>query len=306
MDQSAYLISSMENGLPYNWEFGLRSAQFPQAVRQILLVHSNSIPDQISMKFSKFVLAIVICTSFVIGIQAQDAKQDTAKVVKSANLAEQVAQQDEEKVQTTTGDGSLEQKASYIIGFSEARRLMTELKQQGLTIDNKFMMEGITAALEGKEAKMDGEEIRAVMTALQEKLQKEMIAKQAAKKAEGTKFLAENAKKEGVKTLERGVQYKVLKAGTGASPTADQIVSIYYKGQLIGGTVFGKTEDKQPLDRLKAGQFVPGFSMALQKMKVGGKWQFFIPAEMAYGARGQGSIGPNETLVFEVELLEIK
>ncbi len=123
----------------------------------------------------------------------------------------------------------------------------------------------------------------------------------------GEAFLAENAKKEGVKSLPSGLQYKVLKEGTGKQPEKSDTVSVHYKGTLIDGKEFDSSYKRGEPAEFGVTQVIKGWTEALQLMKEGAKWQLFIPAQLAYGERGAGDlIGPNETLVFEVELLKVK
>lgn len=123
----------------------------------------------------------------------------------------------------------------------------------------------------------------------------------------GEAFLAENAKKEGVKTLPSGLQYKVLKDGTGKQPGRADTVSVHYKGTLIDGTVFDSSYKRGEPAEFGVTQVIKGWTEALQLMKEGAKWQIFLPSSLGYGDRGAGDlIGPNETLVFEVELLKVK
>ena len=130
---------------------------------------------------------------------------------------------------------------------------------------------------------------------------------QAAQQKKGAKFLADNAKKEGVKTLEGGVQYKVLTAGEGDSPALTDTVKVHYTGKLIDGNVFDSSVQRGEPATFRVNQVIKGWQMALQEMKVGDKWMLYIPSDLAYGERGsQGAIGPNEVLVFEVELLAIQ
>ena len=136
-----------------------------------------------------------------------------------------------------------------------------------------------------------------------------VIAAQKATKERGEKFLAENAKKPGVKVLPSGLQYKVIKEGTGATPKANDIITAHYTGRLIDGTKFDSSYDHpgaQPLQR-PANRLIPGWTEALQLMKVGSKWELYIPSQLAYGERGSPpKIGPDEALVFEMELLDVK
>jgi FKBP-type peptidyl-prolyl cis-trans isomerase FklB len=128
-----------------------------------------------------------------------------------------------------------------------------------------------------------------------------------ANKKEGEAFLAENKKKDGVKTLKSGLQYKIIKAGTGASPKAEDTVVTHYRGNLINGQVFDSSYTRGQPATFPVSGVIKGWTEALQKMKVGGKWQLFIPSDLAYGDHGAGQvIGPNAVLIFEIELLEIK
>jgi FKBP-type peptidyl-prolyl cis-trans isomerase len=124
----------------------------------------------------------------------------------------------------------------------------------------------------------------------------------------GQDFLAENAKKEGVKTLADGLQYKVIKDGTGASPKATDVVSVHYKGTLIDGTEFDSSYKRGQPTEFPVNRVIPGWTEALQLMKEGSKWILYIPSKLAYGERGTpgGPIPPDATLIFEVELLKVK
>jgi FKBP-type peptidyl-prolyl cis-trans isomerase FklB len=137
-------------------------------------------------------------------------------------------------------------------------------------------------------------------------LQKLSLARAGAVVTQNKKFLEENKKAEGVTTLPSGLQYKVLKSGTGATPTADDTVRTHYKGTLIDGTVFDSSYDRGEPAEFPVGGVIKGWTEALQKMKVGDKWQLVIPSELAYGESGAGGvIPPHATLVFEIELLDI-
>ena len=128
-------------------------------------------------------------------------------------------------------------------------------------------------------------------------------AKENAEK--GKKFLEENAKKSGVDTLANGIQYKIIKKGEGAKPAATDIVKVHYRGTLIDGTEFDSSIKRGEPIEFPLNRVIPGWTTALQQMPVGSKWEIFIPSDQAYGQRGSGAIGPNETLIFEVELLDI-
>ena len=195
-------------------------------------------------------------------------------------------------------------KISYIIGMD----IGTNLKKQSIDIDSNILAKGVKDALAGTKPLLAEQEIQETMVAFQ----KEMVAKQAEigkkNKAEGEAFLAENKKKEGVKTLPSGLQYKVIKAGTGKKPKSTDTVTAHYRGTLINGTEFDSSYKRgQPATFPVSGNMIPGWTEALQLMEEGAKWQLFIPSNLAYGERGMGGvIGPNATLIFEIELVSIQ
>ena len=205
------------------------------------------------------------------------------------------------------------QRTSYAIGLSLGERF----KAQELDLDAKTLSAGIADAMAGKPALTKQETAETLAKFNQDMMakQQEKMAKQAEQDKvdapknlkEGEAFLAENAKKEGVKTTASGLQYKVLKPGTGATPKATDVVKVSYRGTLIDGTVFDSTEDEgEPITHPVNG-FIPGWTEALQMMKVGAKWRLFIPAKLAYGDRRAGDkIGPNSTLIFDMDLLDIE
>ena len=197
-------------------------------------------------------------------------------------------------------------KESYSLGYQFGQNLKT----QGVDINIDVYTSGIKDALGGKEPKMSREEIRATITGLQQRLQaarqkelKEMAAKNV---EEGKKFLAENQKKGGIKTLPSGLQYKIIAEGSGKMPKAEDTVTVNYKGTLIDGTEFDSSYKRGEPATFKVNGVIKGWTEALQLMKEGSKWQLFIPSELGYGERGQGRIPPNSTLIFEVELISIK
>jgi FKBP-type peptidyl-prolyl cis-trans isomerase FklB len=198
------------------------------------------------------------------------------------------------------------QKTSYAIGVDIA----TGLKGQQIDIDGKALAAGINDTLAGKPA-LSQQELGDALN----KLQQDMMAKANAKNQidaalnlkMGTEFLAANAKKDGVKTTASGLQYKVISSGTGASPTKTDTVKVHYHGTLIDGTVFDSSVQRGEPITFPVGGVIPGWTEALQLMKVGDKWQLFIPANLAYGEqRWSDKIGPNTALIFEVELLGIE
>ena len=133
-----------------------------------------------------------------------------------------------------------------------------------------------------------------------------LAARRAADNLEkGRKFLADNLKRSGVDTLTDGIQYEIIKAGTGAKPAVTDVVKVHYRGTLIDGTEFDSSYARNEPAEFPLNRVIPGWTKSLSMMPVGSKWKIYIPSEQAYGQRGGGSIGPNETLIFEVELLDI-
>ena len=199
-------------------------------------------------------------------------------------------------------------KVSYAIGLNIGRNLANDLKKQLIDIDSNLLTRGIQDALAGAKPLLTDQEIQETMVAFQ----KEMMAKweEVGKKnkVDGEAFLAENKKKEGVKTSPSGLQYKVIKAGTGKKPKADDTVTVNYRGTLINGTEFDSSYKRgQPATFPVSGGIIAGWAEALQLMGEGAKWELFIPSNLAYGERGtSGIIGPNATLIFEIELVSIK
>jgi FKBP-type peptidyl-prolyl cis-trans isomerase FklB len=198
-------------------------------------------------------------------------------------------------------------KVSYSIGTDIGQNL----KRQSLDINTDALAKGISDAYTGGQAMMTDDEIRDTMATFR----KEMMAKQQEmmkslgekNKVEGAAFLSENEKKEGVKTLPSGLQYKVIKEGDGAIPSATDKVSVHYKGTLIDGTEFDSSYGRGQPASFPVNGVIKGWTEALQLMKTGSKWNLYIPSELAYGERGAGGkIGPNATLIFEVELLSIE
>ncbi len=187
------------------------------------------------------------------------------------------------------------EKVSYIIGMN----IGSNFKRQLIDIDPSILAKGVQEALRGAKPLLTEQEIQETMIAFQ----KELMEKY---KKQGEDFLAENKKKEGVKTLPSGLQYKVIKAGTGKKPKADDTVTVNYRGTLIDGTEFDSSYRRGQPATFRVSGVIPGWSEALQLMGEGAKWQLFIPSNLAYGERGMGGIiGPNAALVFDVELVSI-
>jgi FKBP-type peptidyl-prolyl cis-trans isomerase len=198
------------------------------------------------------------------------------------------------------------QKVSYVLGNNVGSRM----KADGIKADVDAFMLGIREALAGTPSRLTEEETTAVLTKFQEEMQQsqekaaEAAGGENAKKGED--FLASNAKRNGVKKTSSGLQYEVLKAGGGEQPKTGDTVKVHYHGTHIDGTVFDSSVDRGEPVEFGVTQVIPGWTEALQLRKVGSKYQLFIPAKLAYGARGSApAISPNEALVFEVELLGV-
>jgi len=211
-----------------------------------------------------------------------------------------------------SGDGTSEvtsqkQRESYSLGYQFGKNL----KFQETEIDFDVYMAGLRDALEGREALLTQDEIRLTINNLQKRLaeaQQKFQKEQAEKNlAEGRSFLEENGKKEGVITLQSGLQYKVLSEGSGESPKKGDTVTVHYKGTLINGTEFDSSYSRGQPQNFRVDGVIAGWTEALQLMREGAKWQLFIPSALAYGEKGVPQrIPPNSTLIFEIELISIQ
>lgn len=195
---------------------------------------------------------------------------------------------------------------SYGIGVNIAK----SFKKNEIEFDLELLTKGLKDGLSGEKLLMPEKELRKVMNALQSEVRRRDAATHRTavveNKAKGDAFLAGNKTKNGVIALASGVQYRVLKEGDGKKPTDADMVECNYRGTLLDGTEFDGTDPGRPAT-LKVAQLIAGWKEALKLMPAGSKWEIFIPPQLAYGQRGVGSdIGPNETLVFEVELLAVK
>lgn len=196
------------------------------------------------------------------------------------------------------------------VNYAIGANIIGTIKQQGVEIDLDLVIKGMRDAYSGDKLLLTDEEVRTAIdryqTAVKQK-RSQMTAKAAEdNKKEGEVFLAENKKKEGVVTLASGLQYKVLKAGNGKKPVDADTVECHYKGTLINGAEFDSSYRTGKPAAFKVSGVIPGWTAALKQMPVGSKWQLFIPPQLAYGERGSGRIGPNATLIFEIELIAVK
>ncbi|MDT8443515.1 MAG: FKBP-type peptidyl-prolyl cis-trans isomerase [Desulfuromonadales bacterium] len=196
---------------------------------------------------------------------------------------------------------------SYTIGVNIGK----DFKTQKMDIDADILLLGLKDSMDGKELRLTDEEMTSAIESFQEEMQAKITAEMEAmvvkNKAEGEAFLAENAKKEGVVVTDSGLQYKVLEPGEGDAPEATDVVTVHYRGTLIDGTQFDSSYDRGQPATFPVGGVIAGWTEALQLMKPGATWQLVIPAELAYGERGAGQvIGPNATLLFDVELISVE
>jgi FKBP-type peptidyl-prolyl cis-trans isomerase FklB len=197
-------------------------------------------------------------------------------------------------------------KQSYAIGLNVGKNL----HRDGIDVDPKIVLRGLQDELAGGKILLTDDQIKTVLTDLQNQVRQKQEAKTQAlaesNKKEGAAFLTANGTKEGVVTLPSGLEYKVLVAGTGPKPSATDTVVCHYRGTLLDNTEFDDSYKRGQPVTFPVGGVIKGWTEALQLMPVGSKWQLFIPSDLAYGERGKPPIGPNATLIFEVELLSIQ
>lgn len=201
--------------------------------------------------------------------------------------------------QTTAPLKTAADTASFYIGYMYG----SGMQRMGMKDPNmSAIIAGMNSALQKKETATDPQAMEMYLN----NYFQELSVRKAEENAEnGKKFLQENAKKSGVDTLANGIQYKVIKTGEGAKPTETDVVKVHYKGTLLDGTEFDSSIKRGEPAEFQLNRVIPGWTTALKEMPIGSKWEIFIPSDQAYGPRGGGPIGPNETLIFEVELLEI-
>lgn len=205
-----------------------------------------------------------------------------------------------------TEQSTAPEKVGYSLGFMMAEGNKEAVQDLNLDTFEKGFRDGY----EGKDSALTQEQMEEVLLAYQkeqeEKFVQDMQSKAEDNKTKGAAFLAENAKKEGVKVTDSGLQYKVITAGTGKSPKATDVVEVNYEGKLIDGTVFDSSYERGEPIEFPLNQVIAGWTEGLQLMKEGGKYEFYIPSDIAYGEAGNQGIDPNSTLIFTVELLEVK
>ncbi|MGO4998176.1 FKBP-type peptidyl-prolyl cis-trans isomerase [Oceanisphaera sp. W20_SRM_FM3] len=207
---------------------------------------------------------------------------------------------------------SFEAKSAYAIGLSMGRYIGSTLEKQqelGVNLDNATILKGVQDGFTDK-GEMNDEEVQEALTAydthINELIETQAKEQAAKSKAEGDKFLADNAKRDGVKVTDSGLQYEVLTEGKGAKPKAEDVVEVHYVGTLTDGTVFDSSVERGEPVSFPLNQVIPGWTEGVQLMPVGAKYKFVIPADLAYGESGANTIPGNAVLIFEVELLGIE
>lgn len=237
-------------------------------------------------------IVLVVCTGAMVAGTAVSAKDSKWTAKSKVDLS------------------SDEAKLGYTFGAQIAQNMMAQGVEK--RIDISALVAAIKDYTGELEPRMTQEEMQQaqiafqqVMQAEQEKVQAEIAAKGEENKAAGAEFMAKNAKKKGVKVTDSGLQYNALREGKGKSPGKDDVIKIHYVGKLIDGTSFDSSYDRGQPANFSIAAVIPGFSEGLQLMKEGGKYEFVIPENLGYGVQAPPNIGPNQALIFEVELLEV-
>lgn len=205
------------------------------------------------------------------------------------------------------GDESFEEKASYALGVD----IGNNVKQFATSLDRDALVDGLLDALSDREPRLSPEEVSDLVREWLAKAQEENARRRSEQAEtnmqEGEEFLAENKAKDGVVETASGLQYIVLTQGEGPSPAATDRVTVHYEGKLLDGTVFDSSYERGEPSEFVLNEVISGWTEGVQLMKVGSKYRFFVPSDLAYGGRGAGEdIGPNATLIFEVELISIE
>ena len=264
-------------------------------------------------KFLSVLSFLGLALFFSLGAMAQQTSTPAAKPAAQSGGASTPAKPPAQAGSSSTGSPAPaspyttdKEKASYAIG----QNIGASMKHDNLDVDPNIVAQGMKDAMTGAPPKVSEAEAQAAMNELRNKVMAQRQAEQQqagdANKKAGDQFLAANKTKEGVVTLPDGLQYKVLKDGTGPKPKASDTVVVNYKGTLIDGKEFDSSEKHGEPATLGVGQVIKGWTEALELMPVGSKWQLYVPPDLAYGPQGAGPIGPNSTLIFDVELLSIK
>ena len=272
--------------MAYQWQKRETLSKIPQHVQRRPLGSITFLQDETMFRMTTRRLATFLMAPLLVG--AMSACQEQAKEPEPMTL------------------DTPEKRLSYGIALRMGERMAAD----GMTMDVDAYAMGMRDAFDGAEPRLSEEEITAEMMAFQEKMQAERDGEQATVAAgnseAGAAFLAENAQRDGVTVTESGLQYEVVVAGSGASPGVDDQVEVHYRGTLIDGTVFDSSYDRGQTVTFGVTQVIAGWTEALQLMQEGATYKLYIPSDLAYGAGGAGQIiGPNATLIFDVELVAI-
>jgi FKBP-type peptidyl-prolyl cis-trans isomerase len=238
----------------------------------------------------KLKITALLASLLALQVTAQDKKPEQKPEVKT-----------ESKAADKKDDAQLVKDVSYAVGMN----IGNNWKRQDVNFDVDQVAQGIKDVLADKTPRLTEKQAEDAVTAYQEKLREQQQQQGAKNKTEGAAFLAENAKKPGVKTTASGLQYQVIKEGTGKQPKATDTVSVHYTGTLINGKKFDSSYDRGEPAEFPVNGVIKGWTEALQMMKEGGKWKLFIPSDLAYGENSPPGIPPNSVLIFDVELLKV-
>lgn len=235
---------------------------------------------------------IILCAGLVLLTACGD-------LFKVRSLDDQYGANDTRKSITRKSDlANDREQLSYALGFYFGRQI-----QLFKDLNLEVLLTGISQGYEGEEGVLSEEELTQIIV---EQQRRSLEAASQAAIARGQAFLAENAEKEGVISLDNGIQYKVIVEGKGKKPELKSTVEVHYKGTLIDGTIFDSSYDRNQTAIFPLDGVIEGWQKTLPLMAVGSLWQVVIPSELAYGETGSGSIGPNEVLIFEIDLIDIK
>ena len=204
-------------------------------------------------------------------------------------------------VQAEEAEMTDRQKLGYAMGVFFAQ----SITQQNIDMDVDYFLAAVSDMLNDNPPRLSTAEIQAIFVEFQQREQQHKAQLAAVNSKAGQEFLEKNREQEGVVELDSGLQYKILRAGDGPSPKPDSEVTVHYQGTLINGAEFDSSYQRNEPARLSLNRVIQGWQQGLSLMKTGALWELYVPPELAYGRVGQGAIGPDETLVFKVELLEV-
>jgi FKBP-type peptidyl-prolyl cis-trans isomerase FklB len=252
------------------------------------------------MKLSRVVIVAACVGAGIVGVWAAETAPTTAPKPQALPAAAPMAE-----VAPSIPFKNDQEKASYAIGYQAG----SQYRAQDIPVDVTMLIQGLKDGIGGQRPALPDDQAKVVLQAFQKDIQEKAAKKRqelaTVNLASAKAFLETNAKKEGVKVLPSGLQYKVIKEGTGKTPMASDKVKVNYRGTLVNGTEFDSSYKRGEPAEFPVTGVIKGWVEALQLMKEGGKWELYIPPDLAYGENGSRTIPPNSALIFEVELLEI-